>query len=318
MPEPCSVGVDIGGTKIRTGLVGSTGAVLFVREHPTEPQRPAQQIEASVRELIAACLQAARDRHLAPCGIGIAMPGFLDEHQERVAYAINLPTLNGYPLVRRIQEAFDLPVRFEADCHAAALAEHRFGAGVGSRRLIVAMVGTGIGASVVIDGEVLRISQGGAGMLGHIVLDADGPRCACGARGCLEALASVRALEAAANKLADAAPQASLGRLREHGGRLGLDQFAEALAQGHREAHELLDGCARWLATGFATWAVIFAPDRIVIGGGMARLGAPLLAAIRQHLDRVGQPRTCGRITLRLAGLGADAGLIGAAMVART
>ncbi len=267
--------------------------------------------------MILSCLEAAAERGLAPAGIGVATPGFLDETQDRIEYAVNLPTLTGYPLAERLRDAFDLPVRFDADCHAAALAEHRFGAGRNVRRLIVAMIGTGIGASVVIDGQVLRMTRRGAGMLGHVVVSPDGPRCTCGARGCLEALASARALEAAADSQADATPRGRLDELRrEHGG-LTVRELEQAVRENDYGACQTLRSYAGWLATGIAIWAVIFAPDCVVLGGSIALIGPPLIASVREALGDIVQPHMLRSMSLRLAELGADAGLIGAALIAR-
>jgi glucokinase len=230
--------------------------------------------------------------------------------------AANFPTLSHSDFLGELKASAPAPIRFDADCNAAALAEARFGAGRGVGRLIVVAVGTGVGGGVVIEGEILRIREHIAGSLGHVIVDARGPRCRCGARGCIEALASGPVLERLAAGYADEQPGSRLAALRRERGRLTGMEIAEALAGNDEPACRAVSECGWWLGAGIATWAVIYVPDMVLVAGGIACLGEPLLEAVRKGFREVGQPAMVSRVAIGQAALTADAGVIGAAALA--
>lgn len=190
-----AIGVDLGGTRCRSALVRGDGS--FDSDHAEEGSSnwsPAELVEIVTRNVQRLRSRAdAANRELA--GVGFVMPGFLSEDGARVAEAANLPKLVGSDLPAMLRAACPLPITLDADCHAAGIAEARLGAGRGAERLIVASIGTGIGASVLVNGEVLRFTRNGAGSLGHVIVAAGGPPCRCGRRGCLEAVAAGPAIE---------------------------------------------------------------------------------------------------------------------------
>ena len=280
---------------------------------PIDPAMPAARIGDLLADGIGGMMAAARKRRLAPGGVGVVMPGYLDEKKRRVLLVANLPSLNGTAFPRDLASRLPLRVRFDVDCNAAALGEYRFGAGQGVRRLLVATLGTGIGGGVLLDGQVLRIRNHVAGSLGHVVVNACGPRCGCGARGCVEVYASARGFERAANEAADRQPRGLLAALRKKHGTLSGPELRTALARGDAAAHRVVDRCARWLAAGIATWCVIYMPERVLLGGGVAAIGAPLFDAIRRSFREIAQPFVIERTSIEPAALGNDAGVIGAA-----
>lgn len=314
----CALGVDLGGQSVKLAIVDSEGGLHQKRQVAIDASRDARTLTRQIIEEIQTSLANAAAARLGPRAVGMVMPGYMDRQRSRLTFSANLRSLSGSNLLQDLRDAIPLPMAFDADSNAAALAESRFGVGRGVGRLIVAVIGTGIGAGVVIDGKILRIREHIAGSLGHVIVNATGPRCRCGGRGCVEAYASGPALERRASEVADAEPGSTLALLREQAGRLSGVEIAAALSQGDAAAARVVAECGWWLGVAVASWAVIYAPDRVVIGGGIAGLGEPLVEAVRRGMKETGQPAMVERIEISLAALGADAGIVGAACVAMT
>lgn len=308
-----AIGVDIGGRSAKLALVRDDGTIAHRERCPLDASMDMPVVAGALAAGVAAIQAAAKRLNVEPVGVGVVMPGYLDETKEHVEFVANLPKLSGTSFPRVLTDRVTLPVRFDVDGNAAALGEYHFGAGRGARRLLVAVLGTGIGGGVVLDGKLLRVRNHVAGSIGHVLVDPDGPRCGCGARGCLEMYASARGFERFAAEAADHEPAGLLARLRRERGTLSGPELAEAIAAGDATARQVVDGCARWLAVGAATWCAIYMPDRILFGGGVAAIGEPLLAAIRAHFSDLAQPYSARSTTIELAALGNDAGVIGAA-----
>jgi len=309
----CAIGVDLGGQSVKLAVVDPSGTVRLRRRAAIDAAQPAGEITRLMTGEIRRLQIEAREHGLAPEAVGIVMPGYMDRDRTRLLLAANLPTLSGSNVLADIRQAVDLPVTFDADSNAAALGEYRFGAGRGVRRLLVAAVGTGIGAGVVIDGQILRVRDHIAGSLGHVIVDAGGPRCACGARGCVEARASGPVLERRAAELAREEPGSRLRALLAERDRLTAIEIGTALEENDAAATRAVRECGWWLGAGVASWSVIYAPHKVLIGGGIASLGEPLLAAVRDGFRDVGQPDLIRDVVIEPAALGAEAGVIGAA-----
>jgi glucokinase len=312
-----AIGVDLGGQSLKLAMVDAAGRVYLHRHTPLDAGRPVEEITALVVQAIAGLQADAKREGLVPRCVGMVMPGYMDRDRTRLLFAANLPTLNGGGFLAGLRQAVNVPMVFDADSNAAAYAEYRFGAGRGIERLIVVAIGTGIGAGVMIGGAILRIWNHIAGSLGHVIVDPRGRRCPCGARGCVETVASGPALERLAAELADRYPDSSLAAWRTKAGRLTGIEIAAALAEQDAAAAEAVRECGWWLGVAIASWAVIYRPHKVVIGGGIAALGEPLLEAIRAGLTDVGQPSCTADLAIEPARLGPDAGLIGAAALAR-
>jgi glucokinase len=263
--------VDIGGTRTKIGIVGENGRVLEKKAVTTprggEPEPLVASIAATLQQLLKG---APRHGDLQPT-IGVSVAGFLNPSRTTMYGNANLPRLSDFPLKRALEDRLDRPCVLEVDSNAAVLAEYRQGAGRGSRRLLGITVGTGIGGGVIIDGELLRYNGECAGDLGHVVVATEGKDlrlCTCGARGCLEAMACSRALAQRA------------------GGR-SVHAIVRAARGGDRRALNALSRTARWLGVGLASLAPVFAPDTIVVGGGVGTAGdlllAPARASFREH-----------------------------------
>jgi len=311
--ESWAIGVDLGGQSAKLALVGSDGAVLLRDRVPVDADWSSGRMVQALAGAVDGLVRQAAQRSIRPMGVGVVMPGYMDAACSRLVFAANLPRLGGTDFLAELRAAIGLPVCYDADSNAAAWGEYRFGAGRGSRRLIVAVVGTGVGGGVILEGQILRIREHIAGSLGHVIVDPRGPRCACGARGCLEVFASGRALENLAAEAAAARPDSLLARRAANPGRPTGVEVGRALAEGDEAAAEVVGVCGWWLGVGIASWSVIYQPDRVVIGGGIASLGAAYFDAVRAGLAEVGQPRAVAEIAVEPAALGQDAGVIGAA-----
>jgi len=308
-----AIGVDIGGRSAKIALVRDDGIIVQRDQRPLDGTMSLSAVVGLLADGIRGMIEAAKKHRAKPLGAGVVMPGYLDETLQRVQLVANMPNLTGTPFPHRLARAVPLPVQFDVDANAAALGEYHFGAGRGVRRLLVATLGTGIGGGVILDGKVLRVRNHVAGSLGHVIVNPDGLRCQCGARGCLEMYASARGFERVANETADRHPHGRLARLRRKRGQLSGPELAEAIRAGDAAARAVVDRCCRWLAAGIETWCVIYMPERVLLGGGVAAIGRPLLRSVRESFRDIAQPYVLERTTIDLAALGNDAGMIGAA-----
>lgn len=314
MGESLTIGVDIGGTKIAAGLVDEGGRVLEQMREAT-PNRDPAAVEHVVAELIG---KLRADHDVSAVGIGCA--GLVDETRSRVLFAPNLGWKD-QPLARAIQALVDLPVVVENDANAAAWAEYRFGGGRDEPELVMVTVGTGIGGGVVIRGELYRGRFGAAAEFGHVQLEVDGRFCACGNRGCWEQYASGTALvregrTLAAERRGEADILLSFGDGTPEG--VQGTHITWAAKMGDEVALSCFDYLGLWLGRGIANIASVLDPGRVVIGGGVCEAGDLLLAPTRRSfLEHLPGRDYRPQATLTLAELGNDAGIIGAADLAR-
>lgn len=314
--EPYTIGVDLGGQSLKLAVVDSAGKIRARLAREIDAQITPSDASRLIQETISRLLDEAVSNAWPISGAGVVMPGYMDRERTRLLFAANLPGLSGSALLADIRAGLGLPVVFDADCNAAAVGEHRFGGGRGVDRLIVATIGTGIGAGVIVDGDILRVRGHIAGSLGHVIVDADGQRCGCGARGCVETVASGRAIVREATGIARREPRSFLGRqLAEHK-HLNGHLLAEALSERDEAAIGVVERAGRWLGVAVATWAVLYDPKRVLFGGGMAELGPMLIDAIRRGFCEVAQPELVERVRIDRGELGPDAGVIGAAALA--
>jgi glucokinase len=311
---PLAVGVDIGGTKVAAGVVDTAGRVLARARRRTPSQDP-KAVEATICEVVD-ILQA--DHEIVAVGIGAA--GFVDADRARVLFAPHLAWRNE-PLRDAVSAAVGLPVVVENDANAAAWAEWRFGSGRGEDLLVCVTLGTGIGGGIVSDGAVQRGRWGMAGEFGHMVVVPDGHRCECGNRGCLEQYASGNVLGREAREMARANSPVIVPLVERVGGDIDAlvgPVVTEAARDGDPVAIELFEEVGRWLGIGLANLAAALDPGVFVIGGGVSDAGELLLRPARESFRRTLTGRGF-RPEPRIvkAALGPEAGLVGAADLAR-
>jgi glucokinase len=310
-----TIGIDVGGTKIAAGVVDADGTI-GARAHRDTPADSVDGIAAAICDA-AAELMAGNDVE----AVGIGAAGFVSSDRSTVLFAPNL-AWRDEPLGARVAEKLQIPVVVENDANAAAWGEFAFGAAKDVEHMLCLTIGTGIGGGVVIAGELLRGAYGVAAELGHMRVVPGGHRCGCGARGCLEQYASGRALVREGRAQAEAGSLAAMQMLSVCGisdpAELTGPMITDAAAAGDPCAVELLEDLGRWLGEGLASLATMFDPTTIVIGGGVSAAKDLLMKSAQVAFER-NLPAKANRPhpSFGLAELGNDAGLIGAADLAR-
>jgi glucokinase len=298
-PTDVVVALDVGGTGMKCALVRPDGGTVHAERHRTGAERGPSAVVASILDVAEGLAAKARADGLTPLALGVVVPGVVDEATGTAVWSANLG-FRDVPLRALLGTRLGLPTALGHDVRAGGIAEARLGAGRGTRHVLFVAIGTGIAAAHVVDGSAFAGAHGAAGELGHIVVRPGGPRCGCGALGCLEAVASAAAVGRRYTALTGAAATAADVVDRAVGGE-------EAARQVWRETVEAL-------ADGLAIAQALYDAEVVVLGGGLAEAGADLLdplgTALRRRLTFQTVPR------LRRAALGDEAGCLGAALLA--
>jgi len=315
-----AIGIDIGGTKVAGGVLDEQGAIVARarRDTPHRSKSP-DVVEDTIVGVIEDLLgQTAREDVVA---VGVGAAGWVSADRATILFAPHLSWRNE-PLQERLSTRVPVPVYVDNDANAAGWAEHRFGAGRGETHLMMITLGTGIGGALVMDGQVQRGRYGVAGEYGHMMVVPGGHRCECGNRGCWEQYASGNALVREARSLLLANSPVAHDLLERLGGEdqsLTGPVITEAAQDGDQTCVELIADIGRWLGTGLANLAAAFDPGSFVIGGGVSSAGDLLLGPARETFARELTGRGYRPMAQILqASLGNEAGLIGAADLART
>jgi glucokinase len=304
-----AIGVDIGGTKIAAGVVTSEGDVLNEVGYPTAAGK--ERLLSS----IARAITEVKDGFEVG-GACLAAPGFVLAAENKVVFAPNLHAIEGIPLKDEIEERTGLSITVENDANAAAWGEFRFGAGSEVEHLVFVTLGTGVGGGVITHGVLLRGAQGAGGELGHVTIQATGPRCNCGNHGCLEALASGTAIGRRARKVANERPASALGRLAIEREVLGED-VTELARKGDEAAISILEETGTWLGIGLAGFVNVFNPEVVAVGGGVVKAGEYILPPARREVHLRARSPSRDLVEIKEATLGAESGVLGAAALAR-
>ena len=314
-----AIGVDVGGTKVAAGVVDAGGRTIARLKRSTPAASPAQTEQAIadvVTELLAT--PALTGREAVPIGLGAA--GFVDAARATMLFAPNL-AWRDEPLKQRVEERIGREVVVENDANASAWAEARFGAARGYSDVMLVAVGTGIGAGIIIGGELYRGRWGIGGEPGHVRVVPDGRLCGCGNRGCWEQYCSGSALVAEAREFARRTPEGAI-RLLQHGGGtpegISGPEITQAATEGDPAALRCFQTVGGWLGQGLADLAAILDPACFVIGGGVSEAGELLLDPARAAFERALTGRGQRPFAeIRASQLGPDAGVVGAADLAR-
>jgi len=302
------LGVDVGGTKVAVAAVDGVSAT-HAAEHPTvtvSTDALLDGVEHAVRGVI--------DQAGEPTAIGVGVPSQIDYATGTVESSVNIP-LTGVSLRSELGGRFGVPVFVDNDANCAALAESRI---VGVDDLVMLTLGTGVGGGVVIGGATFRGAHGLGAELGHITVNPDGPPCPgnCPNRGCLEAYCSGQALERDATEVASDRPESALaGRLGDDG-KVSGRELVRAADDGDPDALLLMENFARMLGVGIASYVNVFQPERLAIGGGLSRASHLFLERAVREASARALPALWRRVTIALAEGGADAGVIGAGVLA--
>ncbi len=311
---PLAIGVDIGGTKVLAGVVDDEGTVLETTRRLT----PGHDV-AETQQVIADAVAELRGRYPVTA-IGVGAAGWIANDRATVLFSPHLAWRNE-PLRDALEATIGLPVMVENDANAAAWAEYRFGAARDCPVSVMITLGTGIGGGLVVGGVLYRGANGVGLEYGHMTVVPDGRRCACGNRGCWEMYASGTALARDARELAESSTIAAHRLMVLAGGvaaNLSGPLVTEAAREGDPAAVEIYTAMGRWLGRGVASLAAVIDPTVFVIGGGVSEAGSLLLDPARQAFAESLTGRGFRPLAdIRLAELGPEAGLVGAADLAR-
>ncbi len=310
------VGVDIGGTKVATGLVDRYGEIKRQIRTPMVANGEAAEGLAAVVSSIDQLLDHDADARTLIRGIGICAPGPLDPSTGIVINPPNVPCWRNFPLAAEIEKVYRVPVKVENDANAAALAEAYWGSGRGYRHIFYAGIGTGIGTGIVCGGRIYNGRTGAAAEGGHMSIDYHGPLCGCGKPGCIEVLAAGPAIARRARaKLASGqGVQSSILDLAKGNiDAVTSEMVGHAYAAGDQLAKQTLQETVQLLSLWLSNIVDLLEPDVIIIGGGVAAMLNPFFDEISMWVSKYCINSRCQEIPLLKAHYGADAGIAGGA-----
>ncbi len=300
MSDRVVIALDVGGTGMKCALVRPDGTVHHAERHPTLAARGPEAVTANILDVAAGLADKARADGIEPVAAGVAVPGVVDEENGVAVWSSNVG-FRDVPLRDLVAERLGVPAALGHDVRVGGMAEARLGAGNGQRHVLFIAIGTGIAAAHVVDGRALAGAHGAAGEVGHVIVRPGGPACGCGARGCLEAVASASAIGRRYAELSGIADAAA------------FDVAARAAAA-EPLATAVWKDAVEALADGLLTAQALYDAGIVVLGGGLAEAGEALLAPLRTAL---GQRITFHRMPqLVRAALGDTAGCLGAALLA--
>lgn len=306
------IGVDLGGTNMRVAVVDRKGNILFKHQEATHASNGRAKVVARLIELVREVISRHRSAGLGIAGVGVGVPGVISSERGMVVRSPNFPDWNDFGFRAELETALSLPVFIDNDANAAALGEQWLGAGRGIKSMILITLGTGVGGGIVLDGKIWRGADGMAGEIGHITIIPEGRQCSCGNTGCLEMYASARGIVQSYLEGLDRASIQSDDRRRA----FTSEDIYLAARGGDVLAKNVMEGMGRCLGIGIASLINIFNPEMIVIGGGVKDAWSLFIEPLTSEVMRRAFEVPARRAAVLPAGLGGDAGIVGAAAVA--
>lgn len=311
------IGLDVGGTTFKAGVVNEKGEILCKDAMPTGIERPYQEI---IADMAALCKKVAADAGVEMkdiASIGVGVPGMFDNKTGRIPFCTNLGW-HDIPYVEEMKKHLDTPVYGDNDATVAGLAESIAGVSAGIDSSVFITLGTGVGGGIIINGRPYSGAHGVGSEIGHIILKMDGEECTCGNYGCFERYASATAIIREAKKAVAEHPESSI--MAKCGGdmeKINAKIVIDAAKEGDEAGKKVFDGYVRALAHGIVSIINMIDPEVIVLGGGVSAAGEFLLNAVREAVKPIVFFKTMPYARIELAQLGNDAGIIGAAMLGR-
>lgn len=305
------IGVDLGGTKISTAISTIEGNILANVVLPTKAEEGEAAVLGRIVQSIDEVIVGSSTSIDEIEAIGIGSPGPLDAKKGIIITTPNLPFKN-YNLVQPLKEKYNIPVYLDNDANAAAIGEYMFGAGKGKNSIVYFTVSTGVGGGAVLDGKVYRGHTSNALEIGHTTVDPNGPRCNCGNLGCLEAMSSGTAI---AKKGKEAVSTNVETSLKKHDTVTSYEVFKEAEA-GDEVAKDIIDNALTYLGIGVANAIATFDPEMIIIGGGVSKGGDIVFDTVKKVVNKRCFKSMAESCEIVPAGLGSDAGVVGAVALA--
>ena len=306
------LGIDLGGTSIKGGIIDKDGNVLYAKSTDTEAKKGAEYVMDKIAEHTQSIIASAGRTKTDFENIGFGSPGIVDDEKGIVVFAGNLGWQN-IAIKKGLQDRLGIAVKIGNDANVAALGEIKYGAGAGLKSAILITLGTGVGGGIILDGQIYSGNGGAGAELGHMIIVADGNQCTCGQKGCFEAYSSAIALK---NKIKQALQQnphsqmwSSIQDIHNVHSSLAFDFY-----QTDTVAQNIVREYAHYLAIGLINFANIFRPQAIMLGGGISYLGTSLIKLIQDEFDNgIFGGASSQKVELRIASLQNNAGFIGAA-----
>lgn len=307
------IGIDIGGTNLKAGLVNDEGSILAMEKRKIAE---VSDQKALVEALVALTQSLTEKGGLTPeqiRSVGVGVPGAVEIHSGAVLYTCNLP-LRNVPLRKLFHRYLPYPLYVENDANCAALAEYYAGAGKGSKRFVTITLGTGVGAGILHNGQIYHGANGMAGEVGHMSIVYHGEPCPCGRRGCWERYASASALTRETKAAMQANKNTIMWKMTQDIDHVNAKLAFDAAAKGDETARKVIDSWIEYVGVGIANVINTFEPEVICIGGGVSNQGEVLLAPVRAYAENETRNITTGKFPVICAcQLHNDAGVIGAA-----
>lgn len=313
------VGIDLGGTNIKAGVVTSEGVILNKKSIKTNVNRTMEEIVSDMGRLATEVIAEAGLSKTDVAAIGIGSPGTPDNKTGYLVYANNLP-FNMTPMRKIIRRIIDLPVYIDNDANCAAMAESVAGAAKGAADSVTVTLGTGIGSGVIINHRIFSgFNQAGA-EFGHTTLVVGGVPCTCGRRGCFEVYGSASALIRMTKEAAQANPSSKLNEIiADKDGKVNAKVPFDAMRMGDAAAAHVVETYIEYLSDGLANVINAYMPEILVVGGGVCNEGDPLLIPLREKtMNKPYFGPGVRKTEIRLAEMGNDAGIVGAAMMGKS
>ncbi len=305
------VGIDLGGTFIKGGIVDDLGNIIYADKTPTESENGADRVAMNISALVKTLLQKVGLNKDDVEGIGMGVPGMIDSKAGNVIYSNNL-RWKDFRIGEKVSQLTGLQVKIANDANVAALGEAKFGAAKGFENVVLLTLGTGVGGGIVAEGKLLEGNKSAGAELGHAVIVANGEQCTCGRKGCLEAYASATALIRDTKRAMEAHKDSKMweiGSLEKVTGKVAFDY-----KDSDPYAREVVENYIAHLAFGITNFANIFRPQVILLGGGVCAQGDALVKPLQALLNRDIFAGELGpQVEIKIAELENSAGLLGAA-----
>ncbi len=312
------IGVDIGGTGIKAGVVSENGDIICKSSTPTDPAAGCSGFAKTIAELVEEIVSTASITMDDVKCVGMGCPGTVNDKNGVVTYSNNID-LNNAPLVAEVKKYIDKPIYINNDANCAALGEYFALNDESIKDFVAVTLGTGVGGGIVIDGKLITGLEGAAGEIGHMVIHMNGEQCTCGRKGCWEAYASATAIIRDTERAARYNPKSKVAELvNDNGGKANGKIPWDAMLAGDSVGKELINNYVNYVAEGIVNIINIFRPQVIAVGGGMSNAGEKLLAPLNERVDMLYYGNEyINRSKIVIAKLGNDAGIIGAAFLGK-
>lgn len=310
------IGIDVGGTSIKAGVIGENGTIFAKESVPTNADRSYQEIIKTMYELSQSVISKANLTKEDIVSVGIGSPGTVNSAKGIISFSANLHFKN-VNVLYEFKKHWNIPLFIGNDANCAALGETLFGSGKGKKNTILVTLGTGVGTGFIIDGKIFEGNNGEGGEGGHICIRMGGEKCTCGERGCWEAYASATALIRQTTTAMEKNPESLMHKVALDLGKISGRTAFIAYKDGDKAAAKVVKNYVKYVATGLLVIVNIFRPEMIMLGGGISNEGDYFVKMVEKYVVKHAFGKKLNKAPQIIkASLGNDAGIVGAAALA--